>query len=327
MPEPPLPNLDWPAMKSLRTFIAILSLLAALPAALAQDKPLRIVVGSTPGGIPDLLARSFGQYLTRRTGQPVVVDNVPGASGKLASDAVARSPADGHTLLVCFYGPAGLTPAYGPDPAAHGAEGFGAVGIFGYATAVIVSAANAPWNSLAELGEHARKGQLSFGSAGAATVVRLYSELLGLSMGTRFTHVPYKGLAPALTDVAAGTVDFAITTMPPALPLISGGRLKALAVTTGTQVPSLAGVPTISQAGMKEADLNTWYGLWARAGAPRATVSRLNGLLADYLKDPEAARVMAAAGIVPAGPASPRRCSRGCSPTSAAGARWCNVSA
>ena len=305
MPGSPPPNLDWAAMKILRTFIALLSFLTAVASAVAQDKPLRIVVGSTPGGIPDLLARSFGQYVTRRSGQPVVVDNVPGASGKLASDAVARSAADGHTLLVCFYGPAGLTPAYATDPAAHGAEGFGAIGIFGYATAVIVTAANSPWNTMAELGDYARKSNLSFGSAGAATVVRLYSELLGLSMGTSFTHVPYKGLAPALTDVAAGNVAFAITTMPPALPLISGGRLKALAVTTGTNVPALAGVPTISQAGMKEADLNTWYGLWTRAGAPRGTVLRLNALLADYLKDLDTAKVMATAGIIPAGPTSP----------------------
>lgn len=297
--------LDCPAMSTVRTFLVLLFVALAHPFAAAQDKPLRIVVGSTPGGIPDLLARSFGQYVTRRTGQSAVVDNVPGASGKLAADAVQRAPADGHTLLVCFYGPAGLNPAYEADASKAGAEGFGAVGIFGYATGAIVTATGAPWKTMAELGEHARRGNLSFGSAGAATVVRLYSELIAMSMEAKFTHVPYKGLVPALTDVAAGNVAFAFTSLPPALPLIAAGKLRALAVTSGTNVPSLAGVPTVTQAGLKEADLNTWYGLWAKAGAPRESVMRLNGLLADYLNDPETARILATNGIVPAARTSP----------------------
>lgn len=292
-------------LHALRTLLAVALLSLAWPLASAQDKPLRIVVGSTPGGLPDLMARSFGQFVTKRTGQPAVVENIPGASGKLAADAVLRGPADGHTLLVCFYGPAGLTPAYQADSAKSGAEGFDAVGIFGYATAVIVTAADSPWKTLPELGETARRETLSFGSAGGATVVRLYSELIGLSMGAKFTHVPYKGLAPALTDVAAGNVAFAITTMPPALPLLAAGRLRPLAVTTGTNQPSLVGVPTISQAGLKEADLNTWYGLWVKAGAPREVTLRLNGLLAAYMKDPETLRIMSAGGIIPAGAVTP----------------------
>lgn len=293
-------------MSAVRTFLTFMALAFAVPFAVAQDNPIRIVVGSTPGGLPDLLARSFGRFVTERTGQGVVVENKPGASGKLAADAVLRAPPDGRTLIVCFYGPGGLNPAYEAG-SNTGAEGFAGVGIFGYAMAAIVTSADSPWKTLTELGEHGRRGPLSFGSAGAATVTRLYSELLGLSMGAKFTHVAYKGLAPALTDVAAGNVAFAITTMPPALPLIAAGKLRALAVTTGTDVPALAGVPTVSQAGVKEADLNTWYGLWTRAGAPTDTISQLNRLMSEYLQAPETAKLMAASGIAPAGQTKPEQ--------------------
>jgi tripartite-type tricarboxylate transporter receptor subunit TctC len=114
-------------------------------------------------------------------------------------------------------------------------------------------------------------------------------------------------MAPMLTDVAAGNLAFAVSTLPPALPLIAAGRLRALAVTTGTTSPALAGVPTVTQAGIKEVDLNTWYGLWAKEGAPPAAVARLNALLTDYLKDPETARLLLNNGIVVAQPVTSKQ--------------------
>ena len=286
-------------MNSARTLIAFALLCITWSFAAAQDKPLRIVVGSTPGGLPDLMARSFGQFVTKRTGQPAVVENIPGASGKLAADAVLRGPADGHTLLVCFYGPAGLTPAYQADSAKSGAEGFDAVGIFGYATAVIVTAADSPWKTLPELGETARRETLSFGSAGGATVVRLYSELIGLSMGAKFTHVPYKGLAPALTDVAAGNVAFAITTMPPALPLLAAGRLRALAVTTPKRLPGWPNVPTMAEAGLPGFEASAWYAVFGPAGMNPEIVQRINNEIQRVMDLPAVRERYAALGLEP----------------------------
>ncbi|MBN9428901.1 MAG: tripartite tricarboxylate transporter substrate binding protein [Burkholderiales bacterium] len=276
-------------------------------------KPIRIIIGSTPGGLPDRLARLLSEHFATDLGQAAIVENRPGASGKLAADIVLNAPADGLTLTICFLGPAGLLPAFATPPTdATGAEGFEPVGIIGYGSAVVVTSARNPWQDLREFAAYARanpQAPLSFASAGAATIVRLYGEVIAAKVQRPMMHVAYKGMMPALTDVAAGEISFLVATPPAALPLISSGRLRPLAVTSGFRAPELAQVRTLAEQGFGEVDRPAWYGVYAAAATPPAVVSALNESIGRFITSPRVVAELNQIGLDVAAPMPPAKIS------------------
>jgi tripartite-type tricarboxylate transporter receptor subunit TctC len=298
--------------RMLRALIALATLLgAALPpgAASAQPyptKPLTLVVGFAPGGSADILARLFAQKLSAALGQPVVVENKPGAGATIATAAVAAAPADGHTLLFVTSGHAGsaaLYPKLGYDPIA----GFAPIVQVGSSPVVIVVPAASPMRSFADLLDTARRapGKLNYaGGGGGATTTNLAAEFLKHDAGLYMVPITYRGSGPALIALIAGEIDLGFDIPISALPNLRAGKLRALAVTSRARSATLPEVPTIAetgQAGLKGFDVVGWFGMMAPAGTPPAVVARLNQIVNDALGQADVRERLASVGVEPAG--------------------------
>ena len=260
--------------------LAALGTLATGPA-LAQagwpSKPVRIVVPFPPGGYADMTARLLAGELTVVLGQSVVVENKPGAGGGIGAEAVAHSPADGYTLVMGTIGTQAVNPsliARLPDDAARD---FAPVAFVADAETVLVTHPGLGLGSAGELVTLARAKPraLSYASAGAGSTSHLAGELFNATVGTDLVHVPYKGNAPAMTDLAAGQVSVSFATLQTALPLIRSGKLKALATLGATRSVALPDVPTLKESGVADLDVRNWAGLLAPAGTPPAVTERL----------------------------------------------------
>lgn len=265
--------------RTLRLALLPLGLAAAALSAAAQAfpaKPVNMVVPFAPGGAADVLARVLAQGT--QLGQPILVDNKPGAGGSIAATLVARAPADGHTLLFVTAGHAGtkaLYPQVGYDPVADFAP------VLGLAAAPVVIAvnANSPYRTIQDFVQAARKnpGKLNCaGGGGGATVTNLAFELLKSQLKLQITAVPYKGSAPAITALLAGEIDCDSDAIATLLPQIQSGKLRALAVTTRKRSGQLPGVPTIAETVLPGMDASAWYGVVAPKGTPPAVVERLH---------------------------------------------------
>jgi tripartite-type tricarboxylate transporter receptor subunit TctC len=245
------------------------------------SKPLRMVVPFPPGGSTDLLARRIGEKLAAALGQPVVVDNRPGAGGATGSVEVARAAADGHTLLFGVTGTHAISPAINPKLGYDPKADFAALSIVVSAPLVLVVRAESPYKTLADLLGWARQNpeRLTHGSPGNGTTMHLTGEMFALATATQLTHVPYKGSAPATQDLLGGQIEAMFSDLLVALPLIQGGKLRPLAVTSRQRHPLLPAVPTLAEAEPKAlADFEalSWQGLFAPAGTPAAVLERLN---------------------------------------------------
>ena len=265
--------------------VLLVSLLAGLTLSsqLAQAqawpaRPVRIVVPFTPGGGVDITARTIAIELTKRLGQPVTVENKPGAGGTVAAAEVARSAPDGHTLFLTLNSLHAITPlVYAKLP-------FDAIKDFAWVTPlvqfnnVLVVNPAASLNSMQALiaAAKATPGKLTFASSGNGTNLHLVGELFKSMAGIDLLHVPYKGSAPAMTDLLAGRVDMMFETIPAAVSHLRGGKLRALAVSGGKRSAQLADVPTVAEAGLPGFEVLSWYGLVAPAGTPQAIIARLN---------------------------------------------------
>ncbi|KKW67124.1 ABC transporter substrate-binding protein [Lampropedia cohaerens] len=256
-------------------------------AASFPQRPITIVVTFAPGGGTDLLARKLAAVLETALGQPVIVDNRPGASGNIGASHVARAEQDGHTLLMVnssfainpgVYGPLNFSPS----------RDFTAVINVGFVPSVIVVPAHSPLQTLADLLQAGRPpaDPILFASCGAGTPQHLAGEMLYLASGTAMQQVAYKGCGPALADVAAGHVGVGIVTTSSAAPMLASGRLRALAVTSPARSPQLPQVPTVAEQGVAGYALDQWHGLLAPAGTPPAVIQRLNAILAHALQQP-----------------------------------------
>ncbi|MBL8288205.1 MAG: tripartite tricarboxylate transporter substrate binding protein [Rubrivivax sp.] len=253
---------------------------APSPAAF-PSRPLRLVVPFPPGGSTDLLARRIGDKLAASLGQPVLVDNRPGAGGATGSVEVARAPADGHTLLFGVTGTHAISPAINPKIGYDPRADFAALSIVVSAPLVVVVRAESPHKSLADLIAWAKANpeRLTHGSPGNGTTMHLTGEMFALATGTRLTHVPYKGSAPATQDLLGGQIESMFGDLLVVLPLVASGRLRALAVTSRQRHPLLAAVPTVAEAGPRELadfEASSWQGLFVPAGVPGAVQERLN---------------------------------------------------
>jgi tripartite-type tricarboxylate transporter receptor subunit TctC len=266
-------------------------ILAFSCAAAAQDypnRPIRLIVTVPPGGAADFIARLVGGRISEALGQPVLVENRGGAGGVIATDAVAKAPADGYTLLLTsatiVISPR-LFPKLGYDPF----RDFTAVTLIATVPNVLVVHPSVPARSLSELIKlaKARPGKLNFGSGGVGSGSQLGSELFKTLSGIRMEHVPYKGAALALSAMLGGEVDMVTSTVPATIPLVNSGRIRALAVMAAQRAAALPGVPTTAEAGMPELIVITWYGLFVPAGTRPELIDRLNSEFGRALNAPD----------------------------------------
>ena len=269
---------------------ATLALSFAAPA-LAQDypnKPIKIIVPFPAGQASDSIARLVGEQLGKSLGQPVVVENKPGAGGNIGTDMGAKAPADGYTLTMATAAlpiSKNVYPKLPFDPE----RDFSPITLMTITPLVLVARPSLPVDSVAALVDAARKapGRLSFASSGIGTSHQLSGELLKALANIDLLHVPYKGSAPAHVDLMGGTVDVMFDNIVPVTPHIKAGKLKALAVTTKMRAPTLPDVPTMAESGYHNFEAVAWFGLLAPAGTPPAIVERLNKELTAILKAPE----------------------------------------
>ena len=267
---------------NLRTLLAAAGLAACIPVAVADtwpSRPITMVVPSAPGGSTDISARLVGDGLAKALGQPIVVDNKPGAAGNLGTEAVARAKPDGYTLLMQYSGYHVGNPALFPLIKWSPTKDFVPVALVMRAPHVIAVGPSAPVNSLTELiawGKKNGKG-LFYASSGNGSIQHIAGELFAQKTGIRTTHVPYRGAGPAVNDLLGGQVDMFVTTPPSVIGHVASGKLKALAYTGKQRHPSMPNVPTSAEAGLAGYEVESWFAVFAPAGTPAPIVSRLSG--------------------------------------------------
>jgi len=265
--------------------------LAAAPAA-AQTypaRPMRIVVPFPAGGIADLFARVIGQKFNEAWGQPVVVDNRPGAGGNIGAEIVAKSPPDGYTLVMGSIGTHSVNVSLFSKLAYDPIRDFAPVALVMEAEGLLVLHPSVPVKSVKELIAlaKARPGQVAYASAGYGTAGHLAGELFKSMARVDMVHVPYKGNVPAITDLIAGQTSLLFATMPTVLPQVQAGRLKALAVTSSARSPAAPELPTIAEAALPGYSVTNWIGLFAPVGTPRDVVVKLNGETVRTMQAPD----------------------------------------
>ena len=290
----------WPLMMRL---LGVVVTAASIPcAALAQgypSKPVKIVVPFPPGGAVDTIARVVGQKLADHLGQPVIVDNRPGASANIGAELVAKSPPDGYTLLMAANGLATNNTLF-PKLAFNGIRDFTAVGRIGYAPLVLVIHPSFPAKSVGELVALAKAepGKLTYASAGNGSSGHLAGELFKISARIDVLHVPYKGGAPAITDLLGGRISFMPINPIEVLSHIKSQRLRVLAVASDKREGFLPDVPTVSEAGVPGFEASVWWGLVAPARTPREIVTRLNAETLRALADTAVKGKLTELGVV-----------------------------
>ena len=270
-------------------------------AAMAQgypSKPLRMVVPFPPGGSADILGRSVGQKLGERLGQPVVIDNRPGAGASIGAKAVAEAPADGYTLLLGTVSSHAMSPAtntVGYDPV----KDFTPIAEIASIPFVVLVHPGVPVKNIAELVVLAKSkpGQVTYASAGSGTSNHLAGELLGMAAGIKMLHVPYKGSAPALNDLLGGQVNAMFDLQLTAMPQIKSGKVRALAMTGAKRSALLPELPTVREAGVPGYEVTAWFGFFGPAGVPKPIVDRLNAELNAIMKLPDIRAKFAELGV------------------------------
>ena len=279
---------------------ALLGLLAQT--GLAQSwpsRPIKLVVPFPPGGLIDNMARLVAPRLSQELGQPIVIDNKPGAGGNLGAAEAARAAPDGYTLLMASP-PLTINPAlYAKLP--YKPEQISPIGLLGRVPNVLMVAPGAGINSVAELTAQAKAkpGQLNYASNGQGTSLHLSAELYKSQADVSVAHIPYKGAAAGLSALMAGEVQMMFDNLPSALGLIQGGKLKALAVTTPQRSSALPNVPTMEEAGMKGYQVFAWFGMAAPSGLPAAVQQKLEQALERVAAQPEVKAAMLKAGAEP----------------------------
>jgi tripartite-type tricarboxylate transporter receptor subunit TctC len=277
------------------------------PVAQAQapypNKPIRMVVAFAPGGSTDVLARLVGQKLSESLGTPVIIDNRAGANGTIGSDVVAKSPADGYTIMMGEVGSLAMAPGLYPKLTYDPARDFTAITLVARTPLLATVRTDSPMKSLADLLAAARSkpGSLNYPSSGAGGPNHLAGELFNLQANVKTTHVPYKGGGPAALSIAAGETDFGLMSAVTINALLQAGKLRTLAVASEQRLPSMPAVPTMSEAGLPGFEAETWFMMVAPTGTPRPVVEKLNAEIAKILPDPVMKERLAAMGAIPVG--------------------------
>ncbi|MGJ9416230.1 Bug family tripartite tricarboxylate transporter substrate binding protein [Massilia sp. CMS3.1] len=297
-----------PKRRTLALAAAALGALALAPfAAQAQaafpSKPITIVVGFSAGGTTDTLARIIGQHMGRELGQSVMIDNRPGAGGNIGTQMVARAAADGHTLLMGTVGTHAINQSLYKKLAFDPIKDFQPITRVALVPNLLVVHPSQPYKTVKELIAHAKAnpGKINFASSGSGTSIHLSAEMFNQMAGVDMQHIPYKGSAPALTDLLSGQTALMFDNMPSVISHVRAGKLRPLAVTTPQRSPALPDVPTIAEAGVPGYSATSWFGLLAPAGTPAPVVAKLNAAILKALADPDVKKKFAEQGAEPHG--------------------------
>jgi tripartite-type tricarboxylate transporter receptor subunit TctC len=268
-------------------------------------KPIRIVVTFTPGGAPDTLARILAEKWAS-LGQPITVDNKPGAGGNIGADFVAKSAPDGHTLVVGTVGTHAINAALYPNMPYQPQRDFTPVVFLASTPNLLVVNKDVPAKTVPELIELAKKTPLTFGSSGSGTSIHLSGELFNTMAGVKMQHIPYKGRAAAIPDLLGGRITMIFDNMPSALPLVKSGELRALGVTSATRSAAAPQIPTLAESGLPGFEATSWFALFAPAGLPRDVQMKINAETARVLAMPDVKEKLATLGLDPS-PGTPEQ--------------------
>jgi tripartite-type tricarboxylate transporter receptor subunit TctC len=284
--------------------LAALPLIAAGPFTAAQaqaawpTRPVRIVVTFPPGGAPDTLARVLAEKWGA-LGQPVTVDNKPGAGGNIGADMVAKAPGDGYTLVVGTVGTHAINPSLYTKIPYNNVKDFTPISFLASTPNLLVVNNNVPASNVKELIELAKKQQLFFGSSGSGTSIHLSGELFNTMAGVKMQHIPYKGRAEAIPDLMGGRIQMIFDNMPSALPLVQEGKIKAIAVTSATRSPAAPNIPTIAESGLPGFEATSWFALLGGPGIPRDVQMRINAETLKVMAMPDVKEKLAKLGLDP----------------------------
>jgi tripartite-type tricarboxylate transporter receptor subunit TctC len=261
-------------------------------------KPIRIVVTFTPGGAPDTLARILAEKWAP-LGQPVTVDNKPGAGGNIGADNVAKSAPDGYTLVVGTVGTHAINQSLYDKMPYNNQKDFSPITFLASTPNLLVVNKSVPASNVKELVELAKKQPLTFGSSGSGTSIHLSGELFNTLAGVKMTHVPYKGRAQAIPDLLGGRITMIFDNMPSALPLVKSGELKALGVTSAQRSAAAPNIPTIAEQGLPAFEATSWFALFGPANMPKEVVARINAETQKVLAMPDVKEKLATLGLDP----------------------------
>lgn len=268
------------------------------------DQPIKIVVGYSAGGTTDILARTLAKKLNDELGQPVIVENRPGAAGSIGATSVQNADANGYTLYMATVSTHGMNPAvYGDKMTYDPINGFEPISMVAAIPLILIINSNLPFNDVKGLIAYGKQnpGKLNYSSSGVGSPVHVGGAMFADAAGIDMVHIPYKGGKLSNTSVLAGDTQMSFATMPAALPLVKGDKVKALAVTTAKRANQLPNVPTIEEAGgLTGYEINTWNALLAPKGTPAAIVNKLNAAIVTAMADPEVAAAFEKAGAIPA---------------------------
>jgi tripartite-type tricarboxylate transporter receptor subunit TctC len=280
--------------------IALLALFWAVVAHAQQfpAKPIHLIVPFPPGGGNDTVARAIAQQLGPDLGQPVVIDNRPGAGGSVGAELAARAPADGYTLFLAGVGSHAVNPNLHAKLPYDPVKDFAPITLVASAPSVLVVNPGVPARTVAEFTSYARAhpGKLNYASNGNGSAAQLAAAMYESMAGVRMVHVPYKGIAPALTDLLSGEVQLMFGTIVALVPHIQAGKLRALAVTSRKRSSLLTEVPTLAESGLPDYEAGSWYGILAPAGTPREVIDRLHAAIVRALRQPDVSKRLAAEG-------------------------------
>jgi tripartite-type tricarboxylate transporter receptor subunit TctC len=293
-------------MKSLMPVALLAASLLSLPLQAATafpTKPIRIIVAYTPAGTTDILARALAQKMSESWGQPVIVDNRPGANGNIGTEVAARAVADGHSLVMATAGTHGINVSLYRKLNWHPVKDFAPVSLTAMVPKIMVVNNSLPEKNVKEFIAHvkANPGKLSYGSPGNGSTAHLSMDLFKSMTGVILVHIPYKGSAGVLTDVMGGQIAVTIDNMPPYVPQVRAGKIRALAVSTAKRSSAMPDVPTIAEAGVTGYEAGAWFGLLAPAGTPKAIVAQLSAESARILKLPDVSKRISELGAEPVG--------------------------
>jgi tripartite-type tricarboxylate transporter receptor subunit TctC len=269
------------AARVIASLVLSFAALSIAPGVFAQafpSRPIKIVVTFSLGGAPDILARLFGAKMQEAWGQPVIVDNRPGAGGNIGADYVAKSPADGYTLVMGTVGTHAINASLYSKMPYDPVRDFASVVLVAQTPNLLVVNNNVPAKTVQELIEYAKAnpGKVFFGSPGIGTSIHVSGELFNTMAGVKTVHVPYKGRQFAIPDLLAGQIQMMFDNMPSALPVAKEGRLRALAVTSAKRHPAAPDIPTMSESGLPGFDATSWFAVYAPAGTPAEVIAKLN---------------------------------------------------
>jgi tripartite-type tricarboxylate transporter receptor subunit TctC len=281
--------------------LASIAMALSITPSIAQDwpaKPLRMIVPFPPGGGTDIISRVIANKLGEALKQPIIVENKPGAGGNIGIDLTAKANPDGYTIVMGQTSNLAINATLYAKLPYDPIKDLAPIALVADAPLALVVRAESPFKTLADViaAAKAKPGEITFASPGNGTVAHLTGELMQNAAGIKLLHVPYKGSAPALTDLLGGTIDLFMASVPTSLGQIKGGKIRALAVSSAKRAPNLPDVPTIGEAGLPGFDATTWWGVLAPTGTPAPIIARLNADLNAALATPEVREKIALEG-------------------------------